>query len=177
MIPLTRGAVRSFLAVARRAAPPGRRPGFDPPVRIAAGAGEVTLAAHCGRVVLGRRVPAVDRDAGEEFVVPLDDLQALDGRGDGPVDAGAGPAREAVTARWADDAGPHEAGLPLVLGSPLDLAGRAEEAVAGVARLPGRPARGRADGGPRGPGASTPPTTSRSGARPARSSAPTASRP
>ena len=49
MIPLTRGAVRSFLAVARRASPNGRRAGPDPPVRIAAGADEVTLAAHCGR--------------------------------------------------------------------------------------------------------------------------------
>ena len=57
MIPLTRGAVRSFLAAARRAAPDGRR--ADPPVRVGAGDHAVTLAAHFGSVVLGRRLVAV----------------------------------------------------------------------------------------------------------------------
>ena len=117
MIPLTRGAVRSFLTVARWASPNGGRAGFDPPVRIAAGADEVTLAVHYGSVVVGRRCPAVS-GAGAEFVVPLTDLRALDGRGDGPIEL-TRTAPDVVAARWTDEAGPHETALPLLLGSPL----------------------------------------------------------
>jgi hypothetical protein len=116
VIPLTRGAVRSFLTVARRAAPNGRRAGPDPPVRIAAGADEVTLAAYFGSVVVGRRCPAVS-DAGEEFVVALNDLRALDGRGDGPIEV-TQTAPAAATARWTDAAGPHETVLPLLPDGP-----------------------------------------------------------
>jgi hypothetical protein len=117
VIPLTRGAVRSFLAVARRASPNGRRAGPDPPVRIAAGADAVTLAVHYGSVVLGCRCPAVS-DAGEEFVVPLTDLRALDGRGDGPIEL-AQTAPDVVSARWTDEAGSHETAIPILPDSPL----------------------------------------------------------
>jgi hypothetical protein len=117
VIPLTRGAVRSFLAVARRASPNGRRGGVDPPVRIAAGADEVTLAVHSGSVVVGRRCPAVSA-AGEEFVTTLPDLRALDGRGDGPIElTKTGP--DVGTARWTNEAGSHDTPLSLILGNPL----------------------------------------------------------
>jgi hypothetical protein len=117
VIPLTRGAVRSFLAVARRAAPAAPRPDFVPVVRIATGADEVILAVHFGRVVVACRCPAVS-DAGDEVIVPLEALKALDGRADGPIAVEpSGP--EAWTARWTDETGPHEAGLPLVVDCSL----------------------------------------------------------
>jgi hypothetical protein len=114
VIPLTRGAVRSFLAVARRLAP--RRGGPLPRVRLAAEPGTVTLTAHAGPVVVGRRVPA-NTTTREEVLFSLDDLSRLGGRGDDPLTLEVtGPA--IATARWGDAGGPHQIQLPLIVESP-----------------------------------------------------------